>query len=83
MPRFSDVKRALSKAGDSLRQFTLGQKGVTQKAGLATIARMRVLCERINEGIKTGAYNRDAAYVVVTARGQILAAEARLALLRK
>ena len=39
MPRVSDLKRSLSKAGQSLRLFTLGHKGVTQKEGVAAIAR--------------------------------------------
>jgi hypothetical protein len=82
MRRLSDLKRDLVKLGQSLRLFTLGHRGATQRDGLSQIARMRVLCERINDGIKSGTYAREAVFAVNTARGQILAAEARLALLR-
>jgi len=83
MEPFSELKQELVEAGQRLRLFTLGQRGVSQKAGVTAIARLRELCERIKDGFSSGEQAREALTAVTLAKGQILAAEARLALLRK
>jgi hypothetical protein len=83
MSLFDDLKRNLSEASGQLRLFTLGGRGATPDYGEEVIERMRGLCERLKSKFASGKHAKEAAAAIAAVRGQILAAEARLALLRR
>jgi hypothetical protein len=80
---FADLSREMGEARAALRSFTLGQEGLTQKDGVEAIGRVGSLCERLQKHFGSGPHAAKVAGTVVMARGQVLAAEARLTLLQK
>jgi hypothetical protein len=83
MSLFEDLKNNLSEVSGQLRRFTLGGREGTPEYGEEVINRMRGLCERLKDKFASGKHAKEAASLNTVARGQILAAEARLALLRR
>jgi len=79
---FEKLKAELDEACEFLRQFTLGQRGSTQRDGEAAIQRVGDLCERLKEGFSTGPNAQQVTSSVVAAKGKIEAAKARLTVLR-
>src|SRR4051794_31890919 len=80
---FVDLSRELSEARASLRSFTLGQEGLTQEDGADAIARVSSLCEQLQKRFGSGRHAGEVAGTVVMARNQVLAAKARLTILRR
>ena len=80
---FEDVKHALEEACEFLRSFTLGRHGFTQLDGIAGIQRVTDLCNRMEKLFADGPNAKESKSVVASARPQMLAAQARLDLLRK
>jgi hypothetical protein len=80
---FAGLSRELGEARVALRSFTLGQEGLTQKDGADAIGRVSSLCERLQKRFGSGRHAAEVAGAVVTARGQVLAAKARLAVLQR
>jgi hypothetical protein len=75
---FADLQTELEEVSATLRSFTLGQKGVTLRAGADAIKRVQELCERLKE-----AHPKQSVSIVVPAQNCIKAAQARLDLLKK
>jgi hypothetical protein len=82
-PSFAAFKIDLDAACMTLRSFTLGKHGVTQRDGAMRIQQVSAKCDRLNELFGTGPYAKQAARIVASARTRIVAAQARLALLGK
>ena len=80
---FADVKLALEEACDYLRSFTLGRRGFTQQDGVAGIQRVADRCGLMEKLFADGPDAREATIIVASAKPRILAAQARLAILRK
>jgi hypothetical protein len=80
---FDDLSREMGKARAALRSFTLGQEGLTPKDGADAISLVSSLCERLQKQFGSGKHASEVAGTVVMARGQVLAAKARLTLLQK
>jgi hypothetical protein len=80
---FENVKQALGEACEFLRSFTLGRHGFSQQDGIAGIRRVNSRCSRMERLFADGLDAKRSKTVVDSARSQVLAAEARLALLRK
>ena len=80
---FADEKVELEEACAFLREFTLGRHGFTQRDGVAGIERVNAQCDRMQKLFATGPNARETANIVASARPRVMAAEARLALLRK
>jgi hypothetical protein len=80
---FEDVKRALEESCEFLRSFTLGRHGFTQQDGIAGIQRVTDRCIRMEKLFADGPNAKESKTVVASARPQMLAAQARLDLLRK
>jgi hypothetical protein len=80
---FEDVKLALEEACEFLRSFTLGRHGFTQQDGIAAIRRVVAQCNRLEKLFADGPDAKESQKIVASARPRVLAAEARLALLRK
>ena len=80
---FEGVKQDLAEACEFLRSFTLGRHGFTQKDGIAGIKRVADHCDRMEKLFAVGPDAVSSKMIVASARPRILAAEARLALLRK
>ncbi len=80
---FDGLMREMDEACELMRSFTLGRRGFTQQDGVGVIDRVRDLCVRMQEGLDSGKHGKETAQAVGAARGQILAARARLDLLRK
>ena len=81
-PSFADLKQKFDLACMSLRAFTLGQRGSSQRGGLAAVERVKGLCDLLKQLFPSGPQAKAAAALVVTGRFRISAAETRLALLR-
>jgi hypothetical protein len=81
-PSFARLKQQFEDACVSLRAFTLGQRGTTQRGGRAAVESVNGLCERLKKGFASGPHAGEAAALVVTGRTRVAAAEARLALLQ-
>jgi hypothetical protein len=79
---FAALKAEFEEACASLRAFTLGQRGVSQKAGREAVERVSALCDRLKERFATGPHASEAAAVVTSGRTRVAAAQARLALLQ-
>jgi hypothetical protein len=80
---FENVKRDLEESCEFLRSSTLGRHGFTQQDGMAGIQRVTDRCIRM-ENLFTNEPDASASRrVVATARTKVLAAQARLDLLRK
>jgi hypothetical protein len=80
---FEDAKLALAEACEFLRSFTLGRHGFTQQDGIAGIKRLTACCNRMEKLFADGPDAGESKTIVASARPRVLAAEARLALLRK
>jgi hypothetical protein len=80
---FDDLKRDMDDACAFLRGFTLGHPGFTRRDGTAAINRVRELSERLQVAFTVGKYNKEVVLAVASAKGQILAANARFDLLRR
>jgi hypothetical protein len=80
---FADLSREMGEARVALRSFTLGREGLTQKDGADAIGRVSSLCERLQKRFGSGPHAAEVAGAVVTARGQVLAAKARITILQK
>jgi hypothetical protein len=78
---FADMNQKMTEAFAFLRSFTLGQRGFTQRDGVAGIKRVSELCDQMKERFATGPHATEAAAIVVEGRTRILAANARLAIL--
>lgn len=83
-PSFADLKQDLDEACEFLRGFTLARRGYTPQDGIAAIRRVNRCCARMEElfGLASGPHAKQTAASVASARPRVLAAEARLALLR-
>jgi hypothetical protein len=80
---FANVKLALGEACELLRSFTLGRHGFTQQNGIAVIRRVLDGCNQMERQFADGSDARESKRIVASARSRVLAAKARLALLRK
>jgi hypothetical protein len=80
---FDDLKKDMDDACAFLRGFTLGRPGFTQRDGATAINRVRELAERLQAAFTDGAHSKEATQAAASAKGQILAANARLDLLRR
>jgi hypothetical protein len=80
---FEGVKRALEEACEFLRSFTLGRHGFTHQDGIAGIQRVTDRCNRMERIFTDGPVGTETKTVVASARTWVLAAQARLDLLRK
>ena len=72
---YSDLRREMAEACEFLRGFT-------QRDGVAAMSRVRELCSRLEEGFPTEAQEKEAGAALASAKHQILAAKARIDLLR-
>jgi len=79
---FDGLKRDMDAACAFLRGFTLGRPGFTQRDGATAINRVRELAERLQKAFTSGEHCKEATQAAASAKGQILAATARLDLLR-
>ena len=82
-PSFEDMKLALEEACEFLRSFTLARHGFTRLDGIAGSQRVTDQCNRMEKCFPDGADASKSKIVVASARSKVLAAMARLALLRK
>jgi hypothetical protein len=80
---FDGRKREMDETCAFMRSFTLGRPGFTRQDGVAVIGRLGDLCERMQKDFGSGTRGKETANAVTSARGQILAAKARLDLLGK
>ena len=80
---FAFNKIDLDDGCEFLRSFTLGKQGFTQQDGAAGIDRVNSQCEHLNELFASGPDGVGAATIIADAKKCILAAQARLTLLRK
>jgi hypothetical protein len=79
---FASLKQQFDEVCTSLRAFTLGQRGVTQRAGGAAIGRMKELCSRLKRLFTSGPNAESASALANSGRCRVVAAETRLALLQ-
>jgi hypothetical protein len=80
---YDGLKREMDEACAFMRSFTLGRPGFSRRDGVAAIGRLGDLCERMQKDFGSGTHGKETVNAVTSARGQILAAKARLDLLRK
>ena len=80
-PSFASVKKQFDRACVCLRAFTLGQRGSTQRGGVAA-ERVSGVCDRLKKLFASGPHAGEAAALVNLGRTRVLAAEARLAVLQ-
>jgi hypothetical protein len=79
---FTSLKQQFDEACTSLRAFTLGQRGVTQRDGVAAIGRVKGLCTRLKSLFASGPHATSASALAVSGGTRVTAAETRLALLQ-
>jgi hypothetical protein len=79
---FASLKQQFDLACVCLRAFTLGQRGSTQRGGIAAAERVSGVCERLKQLFPSGPHAVEAAALVVLGRTRLAAAAARLAVLR-
>ena len=79
---FEGLKSDMDAACVLLRGFTLGRPGFTRRDGATAISRVRELAERLQLAFTSGKHCKEATQAAASAKGQILAACARLDLLR-
>jgi len=72
----------LEEACTFLRDFTLGKRGFTQRDGAAGMQRVHEVCDRLKEGFSEGAHAQEVTTAVASAKANVEAAKARLALLK-
>lgn len=80
---FAAQKIELDDACKFLRSFTLGQPGFTQRDGAAGMKRVKQKCACLTKLFSSGPDAQRAAMLVGAARSRVVAAETRLAVLRK
>lgn len=80
---FAFNKDDLNNACEFLRSFTLGKQGFTPQDGAAGIERVNAQCEQLNKRFASGPEAKEVAQVIASAQKCIVAAQTRLALLRK
>jgi hypothetical protein len=80
---FVSLKAQLEDACASLRAFTLGRRGSTQRGGAAAATLVRTLCDQLKKDFPSGPHAVAAAALVTAGRYRVGAAEVRLALLKK
>jgi hypothetical protein len=80
---FEAEKANLDAACNALRWFTLANRGATRKTGLRAVARVNAVCERMTDLFSKGPDALRLASILISVRGKILAAEARLTLLTR
>ena len=78
---FEGLKREMDDACAFMRSFTLGRRGFTRRDGATAIQLVRELSERLHWAFASGDHHKEAAQAIASAKGQILAAQARLDLL--
>ena len=79
-----DAERAkLDEACRALRYFTLARRGATRKSGLLAVAKVQAVCARMDNLFSGGPDALQLGSLLNSARGQVLAAEARLTLLTR
>ena len=78
---FGNLKLEMETACEFLRSFTRARQGFTRRDGVAAVERVRALCLRMQQ-VASGGHGKEAAQAVASARKQILAAQARLDLLK-
>ena len=79
---FEQLKIKLDAACESLRGFTLGHDGFTQKGARNEITLVENLIENLGKIPTSEMGGRSPTTLIVLSRGRIKAAEARLALLK-
>jgi hypothetical protein len=82
-PSFPAAKAALDTACASLRGFTLGHPGFTQRDGAAGIQQVRALCDRLCKRFAAGPDAARATAAAHSGRTRARAAQSRLDLLRR
>jgi len=80
---FDQLKNKLDAACESLRGFTLGHEGYTQKDGRNGIKLVEELIAKFSKLPDAKLGKRNPTTLIAIGRGRIKAAEARLALLKK
>ena len=80
---FEFEKLALEEACEFLRSFTLARHGFTQRDGIAGVQRVIDGCNRMENLFADGRDAKESKIIVASARSRVLAAKARLAVLRK
>jgi hypothetical protein len=80
---FDQLKNKLDAACESLRGFTLGHEGYTQKDGRNGIKLVEELIGKFSKLPDSTLGKRNPTTLIAIGRGRIKAAEARLALLKK
>ena len=80
---FDQLKNKLDAACESLRGFTLGHEGYTQKDGRNGIKLVEELIAKFSKLPDSKLGKRNPTTLIAIGRGRIKAAEARLALLKK
>ena len=81
-PSFASLKQQFDLACVSLRDFTLGQRGSTQRGGIAAAERVIAVCDRLTRHFPSGPHAGEAAALVNLGGTRVLASEARLAVLQ-
>ena len=79
---FASLKQQFDEACGSLRAFTLGRRGVSQRAGAAAIDRVKDLCARLKSLFASGPHAASASALAVAGGTRVTAAQTRLALLQ-
>ena len=80
-PSFAALKCDLDEACATLRGFTLGRPGITQRDGEAWIRKVRDLCDKLATLFKSGRDAAKATTAIAAGRAKAGAAQARLNLL--
>jgi hypothetical protein len=80
---FAELSREMGEARESLRSFTLGRAGFSQRAGASAISRVTDLCERMQRRFGAGKHAAAVAGTVTIVRNQVQAAKARLVILKR
>jgi len=80
---YEQLKKKLDSACESLRGFTLGHAGSTQKDGRNGIKLVEELISKFSKLPDSHLGKRNPATLIAIGRGRIKAAEARLTLLKK
>jgi hypothetical protein len=80
---FAAQKIELDDACKFLRSFTLGQQGFTRRDGVTGMKRVKEKCASLTKLFSSGPDAQRAAMLVGAAKSRVMAAETRLAVLRK
>lgn len=81
LPSFDDEKAGLADACLKLRGFTLARPGASRRSGVRAVALVHALRDRMTDLFSQGPHALQLTSFLVSVRGQLLAAEARLSLL--